>query len=209
MRQPTVSPVPAPVYRNVSLQDVLETAPGGVAGAIGTAAGVLVLIVVLTAVTTWWAAMRFGTADAARLTRVEERLAALAADPSLLTTVAPTPRPQPSALPTVAASPSPSASPTPSRTPTPTPTPSRTATAAPTPTRTATPAPTPTASPGRTFPETLFGKPVYTNGRDLWNCADFQTWEQAQMVYEANLPGDPNLIDIDRNGIACEVLRGR
>lgn len=46
-----------------------------------------------------------------------------------------------------------------------------------------------------------------TGGRDLYNCRNFSGWEQAQAVYEANLPGDPNHIDTDRDGIACESLR--
>lgn len=53
----------------------------------------------------------------------------------------------------------------------------------------------------------LFGKPVVTDGADLWNCGDFLTWEQALTVYEANLPDDPNFIDFDGNGIPCEALR--
>ncbi len=53
----------------------------------------------------------------------------------------------------------------------------------------------------------LFGKPVVTDGADLWNCRDFLTWEQALTVYEANLPDDPNFIDFDGNGIPCESLR--
>ena len=47
----------------------------------------------------------------------------------------------------------------------------------------------------------------FTDGRDRYNCRDFDSWEQAQAAYEANLPGDPNNIDMDRNGIACEALR--
>ena len=56
-------------------------------------------------------------------------------------------------------------------------------------------------------PALLLGRPIVTGGLDLWSCADFESWAQAQTVYEANLPGDPNLIDGDRNGIACERLR--
>jgi LysM repeat protein len=48
-----------------------------------------------------------------------------------------------------------------------------------------------------------------TNGQDLYNCASFGSWEEAQAVLEANLPGDPNLIDTNGNGIACEALRAR
>lgn len=67
-----------------------------------------------------------------------------------------------------------------------------------------TPVSTPTPEP---VPLTLFGKSVVTDGADLWNCIDFQTWDEASMVYEANLPDDPNLIDFDGNGIPCESLR--
>lgn len=64
----------------------------------------------------------------------------------------------------------------------------------------ATPEPTPE-------PELLFGKPIVTQGADLWDCRDFLTWKQAMTVYQANLPDDPNLIDFDGNGIPCESLR--
>ncbi len=37
--------------------------------------------------------------------------------------------------------------------------------------------------------------PLSTNGQDLYNCASFGSWEEAQAVIEANLPGDPNHID--------------
>jgi LysM repeat protein len=55
-------------------------------------------------------------------------------------------------------------------------------------------------------PATLSGRSLVTHGLDLWSCSDFESWEQAQSVYEANLPGDPNLLDGDRNGVACERL---
>ena len=74
--------------------------------------------------------------------------------------------------------------------------------ATPTPTATL----TPTASPTPEASETLFGKPIATDDADLWNCADFENWPQALLVYEANLPNDPNLIDFDGNGIPCENL---
>ena len=66
--------------------------------------------------------------------------------------------------------------------------------------------PTPTAAPTPEAPRTLLGKPIVTDGADLWNCADFESWSQASLVYEANLPNDPNLIDFDGNGIPCENL---
>ncbi len=51
--------------------------------------------------------------------------------------------------------------------------------------------------------------PLSTNGQDLYNCASFGSWEEAQALFEANLPGDPNHIDTNGNGIACEDLRVR
>ena len=66
--------------------------------------------------------------------------------------------------------------------------------------------PVPAATP-EPAPLTLFGKLIVTDGADLWNCIDFQNWEEASMVYDANLPNDPNLIDFDGNGIPCESLR--
>ncbi|MEU4251629.1 excalibur calcium-binding domain-containing protein [Amycolatopsis sp. NPDC026612] len=40
------------------------------------------------------------------------------------------------------------------------------------------------------------------------NCADFQYQEEAQAVLDAT-PGDPNDLDRDKNGIACETLPHR
>ena len=51
-------------------------------------------------------------------------------------------------------------------------------------------------------------RPLDTNGENLYSCHDFETWQEAQAVYEANLPGDPNYIDSDNDGIACERLIG-
>ena len=64
----------------------------------------------------------------------------------------------------------------------------------------------PTPEPTPAFPATLLGKAVVTDGADLWNCTDFESWEQAQMVYEANLPDDPNILDFDANGTPCDSL---
>lgn len=68
------------------------------------------------------------------------------------------------------------------------------ATATPAPTATATPTPTPTVQ-------------YVPSPSDIYNCRDFDTWEEAQAVYEAGLPGDPNHIDMDEDGIACESLQ--
>jgi len=84
----------------------------------------------------------------------------------------------------------------------PDPTPSASPSASPS--ATATPAPKPTVVATATPPPAV---QYFTDGRDRYNCRDFKSWEEAQAAYEANLPGDPNKIDIDRNGIACEALR--
>src|ERR1700709_1892200 len=39
------------------------------------------------------------------------------------------------------------------------------------------------------------------------NCSDFATQAQAQAVYNAD-PSDPNHLDADHDGIACENLAG-
>lgn len=75
-----------------------------------------------------------------------------------------------------------------------------------------TPEATPTPEPSPTSEATATATPppavqYVTDGRDRYNCSDFDSWEEAQAAYEANLPGDPNRIDIDRDGIACEALR--
>lgn len=40
-------------------------------------------------------------------------------------------------------------------------------------------------------------------GVDAQNCSDFPYQEDAQAVYDAN-PADPNNLDADNDGIACE-----
>ncbi|MCK9487205.1 MAG: hypothetical protein M0R73_11000 [Dehalococcoidia bacterium] len=52
--------------------------------------------------------------------------------------------------------------------------------------------------------ESLEHHPLYTGGRDLFNCRSFATFEEAQEALRVNGPGDPNHIDSNRNGIACE-----
>ena len=49
---------------------------------------------------------------------------------------------------------------------------------------------------------------VPPNPGDAVNCADFDTWEQAQTWYDTNAPhyGDIALIDTNTNGVACEKL---
>ena len=51
--------------------------------------------------------------------------------------------------------------------------------------------------------------PLSTNGQDLYSCASFGSREEVQAVFEANFPGDPNHIDTNGNGIACEDLKVR
>jgi hypothetical protein len=80
----------------------------------------------------------------------------------------------------------------------PTVTPSDTATVAP-------PKPTPE---GTATPTTTMDNPLDTHGQDLYNCTDFSTWAEANAVYQANLPGDPNHLDSDSDGIPCESLPG-
>ncbi len=68
----------------------------------------------------------------------------------------------------------------------------------PTPTRVA---PTPTPVAVTPLPSTAAG-----SGRDQYNCSDFSSQAQAQSVLRAD-PTDPNRLDTDRDGIACESNR--
>lgn len=49
--------------------------------------------------------------------------------------------------------------------------------------------------------------PLYTAGQDLYNCRAFASFEEAQEALRVNGPGDPNHIDSNGNGIACEDVR--
>lgn len=51
-----------------------------------------------------------------------------------------------------------------------------------------------------------FGFSGTANAADL-NCSDFTTQAEAQAVFDAT-PGDPNGLDRDKDGIACETLPG-
>ena len=73
-----------------------------------------------------------------------------------------------------------------------------------TPTPSATPTAAPTARPTATAVPAVQYVP---SANDIYSCRDFDTWEQAQAVYEASLPGDPNHIDMDEDGVACEALK--
>ena len=55
---------------------------------------------------------------------------------------------------------------------------------------------------------TVLGRPALTDGADLWDCLHFESWDQADQVYRANLPQDPNILDFDANGVPCESLPG-
>ena len=85
-----------------------------------------------------------------------------------------------------------------------------TPTAEPTVAPTAAPTMAPTAEPAPVLEDSATPPPstqYVTDGRDRYSCSDFDSWEEAQAACEANLPGDPNKIDIDQDGIACEALR--
>lgn len=83
-----------------------------------------------------------------------------------------------------------------------------------TPTRTAAPAtPPPTVAPTAPppAPPTLaprvgFDPTSYIGKGDAFNCADFASQANAQAVLRAD-PADPNRLDADRDGIACESNR--
>lgn len=81
--------------------------------------------------------------------------------------------------------------------------------AAPNPAVTAASSATPTVASTPTAQPNATPNPAYhTAGRDLYDCTDFSTWEEANQVYQANLPGDPNRLDNDNDGIPCESLPG-
>lgn len=102
-----------------------------------------------------------------------------------------TPTPLPAPAPTASHSPTP-APPPPAPTPTPTPPP---------PPPTPTPQPEPTAAPQGDFdPQQYIGK------GNAYNCGDFEYQWQAQAVLEAD-KSDPNQLDRDKDGTACESLR--
>jgi hypothetical protein len=114
----------------------------------------------------------------------------------------------PTPLPTATQSPTQTPPPTATRTPEPTNTPQPTRTPRPT----QTPRPTSTAPPAQLAPKIDTTKParnpLNTGGTDSYNCTDFSTYAEALAVYKANLPGDPNDLDRDSDGIPCESLPG-
>lgn len=49
--------------------------------------------------------------------------------------------------------------------------------------------------------------PFFTNGADRYNCRNFTSMADAQEALEVNRPGDPNRIDGNNNGRACEDFK--
>jgi len=47
----------------------------------------------------------------------------------------------------------------------------------------------------------------FTNGADRYNCRDFASHAEAAEALEVNGPSDPNRIDTNRNGLACEDFK--
>lgn len=76
---------------------------------------------------------------------------------------------------------------------------------APTPSPTA-PAPTPTTAVSTPPASPTFDPSFYIGKGDAFNCADFASQADAQAVLRAD-PTDPNRLDADRDGIACESNR--
>jgi micrococcal nuclease len=52
-----------------------------------------------------------------------------------------------------------------------------------------------------------FNPDRYINRGDRYDCTDFKSQADAQSVLRA-APGDPNLLDVDHDGIACELIAG-
>ena len=50
---------------------------------------------------------------------------------------------------------------------------------------------------------------LYDNDYDEYNCKDFETWKEAQEVFESygGVENDIHRLDRDNDGIACEALR--
>ncbi|RJQ09478.1 MAG: hypothetical protein C4558_06240 [Dehalococcoidia bacterium] len=50
------------------------------------------------------------------------------------------------------------------------------------------------------------GSRFVTNGADRYNCTSFGSQAEAQEALAANAPGDPNRLDMNGNGVACEDI---
>lgn len=46
----------------------------------------------------------------------------------------------------------------------------------------------------------------FTNSADKYNCTSFTSQAEAQEALAANAPGDPNRLDMNANGVACEDI---
>ncbi|TAJ16445.1 MAG: hypothetical protein EPO65_13245 [Dehalococcoidia bacterium] len=46
----------------------------------------------------------------------------------------------------------------------------------------------------------------FTSGADKYNCTSFASQAEAQEALAANAPGDPNRLDMNANGVACEDI---
>ncbi|MGE3960784.1 MAG: hypothetical protein AB7F65_03790 [Dehalococcoidia bacterium] len=49
----------------------------------------------------------------------------------------------------------------------------------------------------------------FTDGKDRYNCRDFASAAEAQEALAVNGPSDPNRIDTNKNGLACEDFKYR
>ena len=127
------------------------------------------------------------------------------ATPLLLATIAATPEPTARPVPTPLATPSPvpTAVPEPKPSPTSVPTAVPSATPSPSPTATATPTPIPIPT---APPQSDFNPQQHLGQGDEYNCGDFEFQWQAQAVLDAD-SSDPNQLDKDEDGTACESLK--
>ena len=55
--------------------------------------------------------------------------------------------------------------------------------------------------------DALDAHPLFTDGADRFNCRHFTSYEEAQEALRVNGPGDPNRIDTNNNGKACEDFK--
>ena len=137
-----------------------------------------------------------GATPAARVdaTATPVLLATIAATPEPTATPVRTPLATPSPVPTAVPAPKPSPTSVPTAVPSPTPSPSPTA---------ATPSPIPIPTEP---PQSDFDPQQYLGQGDEYNCGDFEFQWQAQAVLAAD-SSDPNKLDRDEDGTACESLK--
>lgn len=67
----------------------------------------------------------------------------------------------------------------------------------------------PAAIPTRGTPASTGGEAAsrfFTGGADKYNCTSFGSQAEAQEALAANAPGDPNRLDMNGNGVACEDI---